>query len=226
MNLAIFDLDNTLINCDSDSEWPKYLMKKGVVDQAFVDKKNTKYYQDYLNGCLDIDDFLAFQLAPLTRFSRAELDTMHAEFMQEFIAPHMSAQAQACVSKHAAAGDELLLISATNEFIITPIAHAFGIRNVIGIALETDAAGNYTGNYTGTPSFKEGKITRLREWLAERNLCLAHFDKVYFYSDSHNDLPLLRQVNTPVAVNPDEILLAEARQYGWPVHDWTDAAAS
>lgn len=225
MNLAIFDLDHTLINCDSDSEWPKYLMQKGVVDQAFVDKKNNKYYQDYLKGCLDIDDFLAFQLAPLTHFSRTELDAMHGEFMRDFIVPHMSAPAQACVARHAAAGDELLLISATNEFIITPIAHAFGIRNVIGIALETDGQGRYTGRYIGTPSFKEGKITRLREWLAERNQCLAHFDKVYFYSDSHNDLPLLRQVNTPVAVNPDAILLAEARQNGWPVYDWAGTAA-
>lgn len=225
MNLAIFDLDHTLINCDSDSEWPKYLMQKGVVDQDFVHKKNNKYYQDYLNGCLDIDDFLAFQLAPLARFNRSVLDAMHAEFMQEFIVPHISPQAQACVAHHAAAGDELLLLSATNEFIITPIAHAFGIHNVIGIALETDAANNYTGNYIGTPSFQEGKITRLREWLAERNLCLAHFDKVYFYSDSHNDLPLLRQVNTPVAVNPDAILLAEARQEGWPIYDWTASTA-
>lgn len=226
MNLAIFDLDHTLINCDSDSEWPKYLMRKGWVDQAFVDRKNNQFYRDYCNGCLDIDEFLAFQLAPLSRFSRAELDAMHAEFMRDFIAPHISPRAQQQVRQHAAAGDELLLISATNEFIITPIAHAFGIEHIIGVALETDAQGRYTGRYVGTPSFKEGKVTRLQQWLAARGQRLGDFEQVYFYSDSHNDLPLLRLVNRPVAVNPDARLLAEAQQQGWPVLDFAGGQAA
>lgn len=224
MNLAIFDLDHTLINCDSDNEWPKYLMQKGLVDQAFVDTKNNKFYQDYLNGCLDIDEFLAFQLAPLSRFSRDELDAMHKEFMQQFIVPNISPMAKMLVKSHHDAGDEMLLISATNEFIITPIAQAFGIRNIIGVSLETDSEGQYTGRYVGTPSFKEGKITRLQQWLAQRNQSLADFDKTYFYSDSHNDLPLLKLVSEPVAVNPDEVLLEHAQQNGWPILNFINPA--
>ncbi|WMY91414.1 histidinol-phosphatase [Snodgrassella communis] len=217
MNLAIFDLDNTLINCDSDNEWPKYLLQKGLVDKSFVDMKNDKFYQDYLNGCLDIDEFLQFQLAPLACFSRAELDEMHTEYMHDFIVPHISTMAKMLVQGHHDAGDEMLLLSATNEFIIAPIAKTFGIQNIIGVQLETDAAGNYTGRYIGTPSFKEGKVTRLQQWLAQRGQRLSDFDKVYFYSDSHNDLPLLKEVTDPVAVNPDEKLAQYARRHGWPI---------
>ncbi len=221
MNLAIFDLDHTLINCDSDSEWPKYLMQKGVVDAAFVARKNDYFYQQYCQGCLDIDEFLAFQLAPLAQFERAQLNQMHGEFMDQYIRPHISPLAQALVQNHRDAGDELLLISATNEFIITPIAHEFGIQHIIGVQLQTDADGRFTGQYIGTPSFKEGKITRLQQWLAERGQNLADFDQVYFYSDSRNDLPLLQFVNRPVAVNPDEVLSQHARQHGWPILDLT-----
>lgn len=217
MNLAIFDLDHTLINCDSDNEWPKYLMKKGLVDQAFVDQKNEKFYRDYCNGCLDVDEFLAFQLAPLSRFDRAQLDEMHAEFMRDFIVPHIGHMARMLVQSHRDAGDELLLISATNEFLITPIARTFGIEHIIGVSLETDANGNYTGRYTGTPSFQEGKITRLQQWLTSRGQTLDDFERVFFYSDSRNDLPLLRLVNHPVAVNPDATLQAEAEARGWPI---------
>lgn len=220
MNLAMFDLDHTLINCDSDNEWPKYLMQKGVVDKTFVDTKNNKFYQDYLHGCLNMDEFLAFQLAPLSRFTRAELNRMHAEFMDNYIVPNISDQALQQVQQHRKAGDELLLISATNEFIITPIAHLFGIRNIIGVMLATDAEGNYTGHYVGTPSFKEGKIVRLQQWLATQGKTLTDYDQVYFYSDSHNDLPLLQLASRPVAVNPDRILLAQAQKNGWPVMNW------
>ncbi|WP_239423213.1 HAD family hydrolase [Snodgrassella communis] len=217
MNLAIFDLDNTLINCDSDNEWPKYLLQKGLVDKSFVDMKNDKFYQDYLNGCLDIDEFLQFQLAPLARFSRAELDEMHTEYMRDFIVPHISTMAKMLVQGHHDAGDEMLLLSATNEFIIAPIAKTFGIQNIIGVQLETDTAGNYTGRYIGTPSFKEGKVTRLQQWLVQRGQQLSDFAKVYFYSDSHNDLPLLKEVTDPVAVNPDEKLAQYALRHGWPI---------
>lgn len=216
-NLAIFDLDNTLINTDSDNTWPQYLMKKGVVDAEFVRIKNDKFYQDYLNGCLDIDEFLAFQLEPLSRFDKRELDAMHQEFTDEFIRPHITQMAQTLVQSHREVGDELLVISSTNEFIITPICHLFGIDNIIGTQLETGEDGRYTGRYIGTPSLKEGKITRLNEWLAARGQTLADFEKVYFYSDSKNDLPLLRYVSDPVAVNPDDELAAEAAAKGWPV---------
>ncbi len=217
MNLAIFDLDRTLINCDSDNEWPKYLLKKGLIDQSFVDFERNKYYQDYINGCLNIDEFLKFQLAPLGRFSRAELDKMHNEYLHEFILPHITMMAKMLVQSHRDAGDELLLLSATNEFIITPIAHVFGIENVIGVQLETDSNGNYTGAYVGTPSFKEGKVTRLHQWLQSRGLTMSSYEKIYFYSDSHNDLPLLKEVTDPVAVNPDDKLNSYAQQHGWPV---------
>ena len=216
-NLAVFDLDNTLINTDSDHAWPQYLIKKGLVDAEETERQNEKFYRDYQAGCLDIDAFLKFHLAPLARFSREELDEMHREFTAEFIAPHISDMARMLVEGHRAAGDELLVISSTNEFIITPICKIFGIDNVIGTQLETDADGNYTGNYTGIPSLKEGKITRLHQWLAARGKDLGDYGKVYFYSDSKNDLPLLRAVDEPVAANPDAELLREALEKGWPV---------
>lgn len=217
MNLAIFDLDHTLINCDSDNEWPQYLMQKGVVDENFVRTKNDKFYQDYLNGCLDIDEFLAFQLEPLSRFERAALDEMHREFMRDFILPNISQAARDLVAQHRKAGDILLMISATNEFIITPIAHELGIHEIIGVRLAVDAYGNYTGGYIGTPSFKEGKIIRLNQWLDQRGQTLADYEKTYFYSDSRNDLPLLETVSHPVAVHPDATLREVAQARGWPI---------
>ncbi len=216
-NLAIFDLDNTLINTDSDHTWPQYLMKKGLVDVEYTEAQNEKFYQDYRNGCLNIDEFLKFHLAPLKEYSMEQLAEMHREFMAEFITPNITPMQRMLVDSHKNAGDELLVISSTNEFIITPICHAFGIENVIGTQLEIGSDGRYTGNYHGTPSLKEGKITRLNEWLAARGETLDSYDKVYFYSDSKNDLPLLRHVNEPVAVNPDAELLAEAQEKGWPV---------
>ncbi len=216
-NLAIFDLDNTLINTDSDHSWPQYLMKKGVVDVAETEAQNDKFYRDYQNGCLNIDEFLHFHLAPLTRFSREELDEMHREFSAEFITPYISDMARMLVESHRDAGDELLVISSTNEFIITPICHQFGIQNVIGTQLEVGSDGRYTGNYIGVPSLKEGKISRLNDWLAARGETLQSYGKVYFYSDSKNDLPLLRLVSDAVAVNPDEELKIEAMTKGWPI---------
>ena len=219
MNLAIFDLDHTLINCDSSSEWSNFLHEKGIFSDADM-QRHQAFDQDYRKGCLDLDAYLAFVLRPLAEYSRAELDEMHREFTAEFIAPHISDMARMLVEGHRAAGDELLVISSTNEFIITPICKIFGIDNVIGTQLETDADGNYTGNYTGIPSLKEGKITRLHQWLAERGQNQADYEKVYFYSDSRNDLPLLEQVNQPVAVNPDPVLTLTAAQRGWPILDF------
>ena len=222
-NLAIFDLDNTLINTDSDHAWPQYLMKKGLVDVEYTRAQNDRFYRDYQNGCLDIDEFLAFHLAPLKNFTRAELDEMHREFVAGFIEPHIAPMAKMLVQSHRDAGDELLVISSTNEFIIRPICRLFGIDNVIGTQLETDATGRYTGRYVGIPSLKEGKITRLHQWLAARGASLADYGKSYFYSDSKNDLPLLRLVDEPVAVNPDAELLREAQEKGWPVLNFKEA---
>lgn len=210
-NLAIFDLDNTLINTDSDHAWPQYLIKKGLVDAAETEAQNEKFYRDYQNGCLDIDAFLKFHLAPLARYSKEELAEFHREFMAEYIIPHISPMQRMLVQSHQMAGDETLVISSTNEFIITPVCHLFGITNIIGTQLESGSDGRYTGNYIGTPSLKEGKITRLNQWLAERGETLESYGKTYFYSDSKNDLPLLRLVDEPVAVNPDAELEKEAK---------------
>ena len=216
-NLAIFDLDNTLINIDSGHAWSAFLIKKIPDDAAQTKAQNEKFYRDYQNGCLDIDAFCKFHLAPLTRYSKEELAEFHREFMAEYIIPHISPMQRMLVQSHQMAGDETLVISSTNEFIITPICHLFGITNIIGTQLETGTDGRYTGNYIGTPSFREGKITRLNQWLAERGETLESYGKTYFYSDSKNDLPLLSLVNEPVAVNPDAELEQEAKEKGWPV---------
>ncbi|AUZ04435.1 MULTISPECIES: HAD family hydrolase [Vitreoscilla] len=217
MNLAIFDLDHTLIASDSDNEWPKYLMHKGIVDKAFVEKKNDYFYQQYLQGRLNVDEFLEFQLEPLTHYSMEQLAVMHEEFMCEFIRPTITEVARELVAKHQRAGDDLLLISATNEFIITPIANEFGITEVIGVTLEIGVDGRYTGNYIGVPSYQGGKIVRLEQWLQEKGKTRSDYDDIYFYSDSRNDLPLLQDVSRPVAVNPDDILLAHATEHGWEI---------
>ena len=220
-NLVIFDLDRTLITCDSDVAWAAYLSDKGVFT-AEDSQKRDQFYADYDNGCLDIDAFLRFQLAPLRQFSRAQLDCMHAEFMQRYIHRHITATAKNIVKKHIDNGDTVVLISATNEFVITPIAAQFGIRYVMGVRLVTDENGNYTGEYTGTPSFKEGKIVRLNEWLSSRGESMADYEQSFFYSDSHNDLPLLRLVDCPIAVNPDSILRQEAEDKNWTIIQFTE----
>ena len=220
-NLAIFDLDRTLITCDSDVAWAAYLAEKGIFT-AEDSQKRDQFYDDYDNGCLDIDAFLRFQLAPLGKFSRSELDRMHAEFMDKYIVHHITETAKNIVQNHIDNNDTVVLVSATNEFVITPIAAQFGIHNVVGVCLVIDQNGNYTGEYTGTPSFKEGKIVRLNEWLAQHGKTMSDYQRTYFYSDSHNDLPLLRLVDNPVAVNPDAILRTEAIEKGWKIITFTE----
>ncbi|MBP3220438.1 MAG: HAD family hydrolase [Neisseriaceae bacterium] len=220
-NLAIFDLDRTLITCDSDVAWAAYLAEKGIFNEN-DSKKRDQFYADYDNGCLDIDAFLRFQLAPLGKFSRHELDTMHAEFMDKYIVHHITKTAKNIVQNHIDNNDTVVLVSATNEFVITPIAAQFGIHNVVGVRLVIDQNGNYTGEYTGTPSFREGKIVRLQEWLANNGKTMQDYDRSFFYSDSHNDLPLLRLVDCPVAVNPDPLLRQEATDKGWTIIQFTE----
>ncbi|MBR3424853.1 MAG: HAD family hydrolase [Neisseriaceae bacterium] len=220
-NLAIFDLDRTLITCDSDVAWAAYLAEKGIFNED-DSKKRDQFYADYDNGCLDIDAFLRFQLAPLGKFSRRQLDAMHAEFMDKYIVHHITKTAKNIVKKHIDNNDTMVLVSATNEFVITPIAAQFGIHNVVGVRLVIDQNGNYTGEYTGTPSFREGKIVRLQEWLANNGKTMQDYDRSFFYSDSHNDLPLLRLVDCPVAVNPDPLLRQEATDKGWTIIQFTE----
>lgn len=213
MQLAIFDLDNTLLAGDSDHAWGEFLVQHNYVDATEYQRQNDQFYQDYLAGSLDIIAYQEFALSALTRFSAAQLAQMHAQFMQTVIQPMMLPKAIALVEAHRAKGDCLLIITATNRFVTAPIARAMGINNLIA----TDGVvqnGVYTGKVEGTPSFGEGKIIRLKQWLAQQAVAST---TQTFYSDSHNDLPLLRQVDTPIAVDPDDTLRAVASSEGWPI---------
>ncbi len=216
MDLAIFDLDNTLLAGDSDYQWGEFLIDIGVVGRAAHASINDQFYADYKVGKLDIKAFLEFQLKPLSNHPRAQLDAWHLKFMQTKIQPMMTEKSRALVEKHRANGDVLLIITATNSFVTGPIANAFGISNLIGTVPE-EVNGEFTGKVVGTPSFQHGKITRLNEWLAERGQTLKDFSASWFYSDSHNDLPLMKLVDNPVAVNPDPVLDAYAKDQGWPI---------
>jgi HAD superfamily hydrolase (TIGR01490 family) len=216
--LALFDLDHTLIPIDSDVMWAEHLVKLGVVDAAWHSKRNDYFYEQYKQGTLDIDEFLSFQLAPLGAHSRSTLENWRTEFLQTQVLPKLLTSAKDLVAKHQAAGDLVAIVTATNEFITRPIADAFGVQHLIATLVETKADGEFTGRHTGLPSFREGKIVRVAQWLAEQEDCLLQdFATSTFYSDSLNDLPLLAQVTHPVATNPDPTLLAHAQAQGWPV---------
>jgi HAD superfamily hydrolase (TIGR01490 family) len=212
MPLALFDLDNTLLGGDSDYLWGRFLGEIGVVDREHYERENERFYQDYREGRLDIMAFLAFSLRPLAENSRADLDAWHARFMAERIEPLISRAAVELVERHRAAGDTLVIITATNAFVTAPIARRFGIAHLIATEPE-EIDGRFTGRVAGTPSFREGKVTRLEAWLQEHG---ERLDGAWFYSDSHNDLPLLSRVNHPVAVDPDPILADHAARAGWP----------
>ncbi|MBZ4201073.1 MAG: HAD-IB family hydrolase [Methylotenera sp.] len=214
-NLALFDLDNTLLAGDSDYNWSLFLIEQGLLDATTHHERNEQFYLDYKNGNLDIYKFLEFQLKPLSEHSMQTLNDLHAKYMDTVIRPMMTKKAQDLVNKHQAQGDLCLVITATNSFVTRPIAQAYGIANLIGTDPEM-VNGAYTGGVAGVPSFQEGKVTRLNQWLAERGQALADFDVSYFYSDSHNDLPLMKLVTNPVAVDADATLTAYAEQQGWP----------
>jgi HAD superfamily hydrolase (TIGR01490 family) len=214
-NLALFDLDNTLLAGDSDYNWSLFLIKQGLLDEKTHHERNEQFYLDYKNGNLDIYKFLAFQLKPLSEHSMADLNALHAKYMDSVIRPMMTQKAQDLVNQHKAQGDLCLVITATNSFVTKPIAQAYGIAHLIGTDPEM-VNGAYTGGVAGVPSFQEGKVTRLKLWLAERGQELADFERSYFYSDSHNDLPLMKLVTHPVAVDADAKLTDYAQQHGWP----------
>lgn len=218
-NLALFDLDNTLLIGDSDFEWPRFLIKRGIVDQAYYDHRNNHFYEQYKAGTLNIGEYLEFALEPLTRYDNQELATLHAAYMDEHIRPIIPQAARDLLNLHRQQGDEILIITATNRFITGPIAAELGVddEHLIAIDLERTADGRYTGKHTGVPSFQAGKITRLEMWLAERGQTLASYGRSFFYSDSHNDLPLLSIVSNPVAVDPDDTLRQHAKEQGWPI---------
>ncbi|MBI2277348.1 MAG: HAD family hydrolase [Dechloromonas sp.] len=216
MNLALFDLDNTLLSGDSDFEWAQFLISKGVVDRELQEARNIQFYEQYKAGTLDIYEFLTFQLAPLTRHPRAELDAWHGEYMDRHIRPLIGDPARALVDQHLANGDLCAIVTATNSFVTGPIAREFGIPHLIGTTPAVDMAnGAFAGSPRGTPSFREGKIERVEAWLESLGLWWGSFEDSYFYSDSHNDLPLMGKVKSPVAVDPDDKLRSYSAEQGW-----------
>lgn len=214
MRLALFDLDNTLLAGDSDFEWAQFLIAKGVLDREVYEARNQAFYDQYKAGTLDIHEFLDFQLKPLSRHPRAALDAWHDEFMRSRVIPMIAPGTSALLARHA--GDLRVIVTATNSFVTAPIARHLGIEHLIA----TEPAhldGEFTGGVAGEPSFREGKVNRVRGWLAERHLTWDDVESSWFYSDSLNDLPLLDMVSHPVAVDPDPTLRAHAEQHGWPV---------
>lgn len=215
-NLALFDLDNTLLAGDSDYNWSLFLIEEGLLDAKTHHDRNEQFYLDYKNGCLDIYEFLKFQLQPLSQHPKAFLDQLHLKYMDKVIRPMMTKKAQALVNAHKANGDLCLVITATNSFVTKPIATAYGIEHLIGTDPEM-VNGEYTGGVSGVPSFQAGKVTRLNQWLEARGKTLNDFPQSYFYSDSHNDLPLMQLVTHPVAVDADPTLADYAKAHQWPI---------
>ncbi len=216
MRLALFDLDNTLLFGDSDYEWGQFLVDRGVLGRETYEAQNQAYYEQYIAGTLDIHEYLGFALRPLAAHEPQELARWHADFMRDRILPMISSAARELVRKHLRAGDLSAIVTATNSFVTVPIAREFGVRHLVATEPES-RNGRFTGRVAGTPCFREGKIRRVDEWLEGLGHRLSDFEKSVFYSDSHNDLPLLHRVTHPVAVNPDDVLALEARQRGWPV---------
>ena len=211
MALAIFDLDNTLIAGDSDYSWGEFLVAKGYVNADEFAEKNAQFYEDYKSGNLDIMAYQRFALKPLSEHSMETLNEWHAQFMDMYIEPLLLPKAQALVDEHKAKGDRVIIITATNTFITRRIGLRYGIAELLGTNGEIKNH-RYTGEVEGVPTFQEGKVTRLNEWLTRENETL---EGSYFYSDSHNDLPLLELVTHPVVVDGDDTLLAVAKSKGW-----------
>ena len=218
MPLALFDLDNTLLAGDSDYLWGCFLVDKGLVDKQLYEEANQRFYREYTEGKLDIHEFLNFALQPLANNDSVVLQSLHQEFMEQHIKPIMTARGRELIAEHRSKGDHPVIITATNSFVTRPIAQAFGVGDLIATEPEI-ANGHYTGKVVGTPCFQRGKIERLHAWLKATEL---EFDDSWFYSDSHNDLPLLEAVAHPVAVDPDTQLRAVASERGWPIMSFRD----
>jgi HAD superfamily hydrolase (TIGR01490 family) len=216
MSLALFDLDNTLLSGDSDYEWGQFLIDRGVLEREEYEARNDAFFAQYKDGTLDIQEYLQFALEPLARHTPAELAGWHAEFMEQRIRPMIGRQALELVRRHLDAGDLCAVVTATNSFITRPIAGEFGVPHLIATEPERDGE-RFTGQVSGTPCFREGKIVRVQAWLEGLGRSMDEFASSTFYSDSQNDLPLLCLVKRPVAVDPDETLAAEAARRGWPV---------
>ena len=214
MRLALFDLDNTLLAGDSDYEWGQFLVDRGILEREQYEAQNRAYFEQYAAGTLDIHEYLGFALRPLAAYAPADLARWHADFMASRILPMVGEAARTLVRRHLERGDLCAIITATNSFVTAPIAREFGVAHLIATEPER-RDGRFTGRVAGTPCFREGKVRRLDEWLAGHGRRLAEFAESAFYSDSHNDLPLLERVTRPVAVDPDPALAAEAARRGW-----------
>jgi HAD superfamily hydrolase (TIGR01490 family) len=216
-DLCLFDLDDTLLPIDSDHAWGEFIVRIGWVDAAEFARRNDAFYAQYQAGQLDIHEYIAFATEPLRARAPAETDAARRRFMAEVIGPQLRAPALALVREHQARGDLVALVTATNDFVTTPIAGAFGIADLLAVRLDRDAGGTITGRIAGTPSYRDGKVTRVQEWLAERGHTWADFGRISVYSDSVNDLPLLERATDPVATNPTPALQAVAQTRGWRI---------
>jgi len=212
VSLAIFDLDNTLISDDSDYLWWQFLVDQGIVDKDQYEEANAKFYDDYKQGTLDIVEFLHFSLAPLAKNDPEQLYKWRSQFIEEIIKPIQLKPAIRLVNKHRFKGDTVMVITATNRFVTEPIVKLFGIDILLATTPEF-VDGRYTGKFEGTPCFQEGKVTLLNQWLENSNETMENSS---FYSDSFNDLALLKLVDNPVAVDPDDKLRAHAVEKNWP----------
>ena len=217
MNLALFDLDHTLLPIDSDHEWGEFLVRVGAVDGAAFSRRNNAFFADYQAGRLDPVAYLEFALGTLAQFPRPQLDALHAQFMAEVIEPAILPQVLALLKKHQDAGDLVAIITATNSFVTAPIAKRLGVDILLGAVPEIGADGQVTGKLVGVPTYGPGKVTHTHAWLAGMGKTLASFGSSHFYSDSHNDIPLMSIVTHPVATNPNAALTKHAAAQGWPL---------
>jgi HAD superfamily hydrolase (TIGR01490 family) len=217
MNLALFDLDGTLIPKDSDYAFGEFVITLGWADAASFRRRNDAFYADYAAGCLDIDAYVEFATSPWRGRPEPELALARERFVDGVIRPMLHPSALALVQRHRDAGDLVAVVTATNDFVTRPIAALFGVDELIATDLERDPGGRVTGRIAGVPAFRDGKVTRVQHWLAARGLALGDFESSTFYSDSTNDLPLLENVSAPVATNPGPGLERVARERGWPV---------
>lgn len=216
-NLALFDLDHTLLPLDSDYEWGQFLTRIGAVDPVEFARRNDEFFAQYQAGALDPVEYLEFALGTLAQFQRRQLDDWHEQFMHEVIRPAIRPSALDLLRRHRDAGDLMAIVTATNQFVTEPIAREFGIDHLIAAVPEKTDDGVFTGKLLGVPSQGEGKLIHVGDWLSSMGKTLADFEKSHFYSDSQNDIPLLSAVTHPVATNPNAKLKAHALAQGWPL---------
>lgn len=217
MNLALFDLDHTLLPLDSDHEFGEFIIRKGLTDADDYRRRNNAFYEQYKSGTLVLDDYIAFSTHVWRSLDAPAQRALQQAYMDEVILPAVRPEALALVARHRAEGDLMAIVTATNEFVTRPIANAFGVETLIAVNLARDDSGRVTGRIAGVPSFREGKVTRVEQWLSEQGLSMAQCARLTFYSDSPNDLPLLERATHPVATNPSPDLEAIAHERGWPI---------